>query len=187
MLTRRHVLAWNLTVAAVVLAGCAALDSPRQFTLEESELQRLVERRFPLDRRMLELLDVTMAAPRLRLLPDSNRVATELEISSRDRVLGMRLSGKLAFDAMLRYEPGDQSLRLKEVRVNELSLAGGAGSSRSTVERLGAVVAERVLEDFSVYTLPPDRAARLLQAGVQPASVAVTRRGVEVTLQPVQR
>lgn len=186
MPTRRHLVASALATTAVVLVGCAAIDTPRRFTLDESELQRLVERQFPLDRRMLEVLDVTMNTPRLRLLPESNRVATELELSSRDRVFGTRFGGKLAFDAALRYEPSDQSLRLAQVRVNELSLSG-SGSNSATVARLGAVLAERVLEDFSVYRLSPERAARLQQAGVQPASVTVTRRGVEVTLMPVPR
>lgn len=191
MTSRRHFCRFAagaaVTAAVIALAGCSTmLDGPQRFTLDESELQRLLERQFPLDRRMLDVLDVTMNTPRLRLLPESNRLATELEVSSRDRVFGSRFGGKLAFDAALRYEPSDQSLRLAQVRVNDLQISG-IGAQSQTVARLGAVLAERVLEDFSLYRLPPERAATLQRAGVRPASVAVTRRGVEVTLEPLPR
>ena len=67
--------------------------------------------------------------------------------------------------------------------MRHFSLDGGA-TPGSQAERLGAVLAERVLEDFTVYRVPAERAAQLLRAGVAPGAVTVTPRGVEVTLAP---
>ena len=50
-----------LTVA-MLTAGCAALFGPRDVQVSQAQLQQAVERRFPLERRYLELLDVTVAA-----------------------------------------------------------------------------------------------------------------------------
>jgi hypothetical protein len=49
------------------------------------------------------------------------------------------------------------------------------------MERLGAALAERALEDLAVYTLPAERAEALRAFGVAPGGVTVTERGVEVT------
>jgi hypothetical protein len=183
---------WLLSVPALtaLLGACAALDPPHSVTLSESELQRLIERAFPLDKRLLDVLDVVVSSPRLRLIPERNRVATELEVSSKDRLFGSQWSGRIALESALRYEASDQSLRLSQVRVNDFKLNSGNNSSTgprgiaSQAERLGSVLAERVLEGFSVYRLSPERAAKLQRAGVTPGQVSINSRGVEITLLP---
>ena len=185
--TRRRWLAslviTSAAIASASFTGCAVLQSQNSVTLSESDLQRLLERSFPLDRRLLDILDVTVTSPKVRLLPESNRLGTELEVGTRDRLFGGRWRGRLALDSALRYEPSDQSIRLAQVRVRSFSLDGGV-TPGSQAERLGAVLAERVLEDFTVYRVPAERAAQLLRAGVAPGAVTVTQRGVEITLAP---
>lgn len=173
--------------AALGLAACGALGPPRSMTLSESELQQLVDKRFPLERRLLEVLEVSIAAPRLQLQGERNRIASELQISTRDRLFGGQWQGRVALDAMLRWESSDQTLRMAQVRVNQVSLDNGGSLARAQAERLGAVLAERVLEGLVLYRLPAERVERLQRAGVQPAGVAVTSRGVEVTFEPLPR
>lgn len=176
-----------IAIAVTTLAACAMLQPPNRVTLSQSDLQRLLERHFPLDRRLLEVLDVTITAPKLRLNPESNRLATELDVATRDRLFGGRWQGRLALDSALRYEPSDQTIRLAQVRVQDFSIDNAGASVRTQAERLGALLAERVLEDFTVYRVPPERAAQLLRAGVTPGTVTVTSRGVEITLAPISR
>ena len=184
LLRRRLIIA----ASGLTLAGCAVLDRDGTVTLSEREINRLIERRFPIERRLLEVFDVSVSAPRVSLLPDRNRLAALLDLQARERILGSQWGGRLDFDSQLRWEASDQSLRLHQVRVQDLALgagAGGLGAARSVAERLGAAVAERMLEDLSLYTLPPERAARverLRRAGQAPVAVAVTARGVEITL-----
>ena len=184
LLRRRLIIA----ASGLTLAGCAVLDRDGTVTLSEREINRLIERRFPIERRLLEVFDVSVSAPRVSLLPDRNRLAALLDLQARERILGSQWGGRLDFDSQLRWEASDHSLRLHQVRVQDLALgagAGGLGAARSVAERLGAAVAERMLEDLSLYTLPPERAARverLRRAGPAPVAVAVTARGVEITL-----
>lgn len=183
----------RLAAAAVfggALSGCAGLTGPRTVVLDEAELQKLIERAFPLDRRLLEALDVRVTTPRIRLLPERNRLATQLDIETRDRLFGGQWRGRLALDSALRYEAGDRSVRLQQVRVNDFSLDGGStpeGSRRTQADRIGALLAERVLEGLPIYRLTPERAAALADRGVTPAAVTVTSRGVEITFQPAAR
>lgn len=195
---RRVCLAAALLMSTLAVS-CSVLDSTRSLTLSEADLQRRVEMAFPIDRRLLDVLDVMVSAPRLRLIPDRNRVATELNISTRDRLFGGRWQGRIALESALRYEASDQSLRLSQVRVQQFSVdgvtgsgVGGSGSgggsmARAQAERLGSVLVERVLEGFSLYRLPPGKAATLQRAGVMPGEVVINARGVEITLVPIRR
>lgn len=169
------------------LAGCAGMfGPPDRITLTGDEITRLLDRRFPQERRVLEVLDATLSAPQVRLLPDRNRLTAVLDIAVRERLLGGRWKGTLSFDSALRWEPRDRTLRLSQARVADLRLAStAAGDARTAAERLGAALAERVLEDIVLYTLPTERADALRAAGVAPSAVAVTARGVEITLSPL--
>lgn len=170
------------------LAGCAGWPGPPdRITLAPDDIARLLDRHFPLDRRVLDVLDVTLRSPQVRLLPERNRIAALLDIGVRERVLGGRWRGTLSFDSALRWEPRDRTLRLDQARVADLRLVSGGDAARTPAERLGAVLMERVLEDLVLYTLPAEREASLRTAGVAPSGVAVTAGGVEITLSPVAR
>lgn len=181
--TRRTVLVLG---AATVLAGCAVLD-PNRVTLSRSDLNRLAARQFPLQRRVLEVFDVTLEAPQLELVPERNRLAAVLDLRARERLLAGTWQGQLSFDAALRWQPSDQTLRLSQVRVQDLALADPKAPARSATERIAAALVERVLEDLSIYRLPAERGLELQRRGVQPGDVAVTSRGVEITFVPLAR
>ena len=169
------------------LAGCAGLGGPTVITLDEAQLNRLVARQFPQQRRLLEVLDVEASQPRLQLLAERNRLALQLAVLARDRLLGSRQTGRLDFDSALRFEPSDQSLRLTQVRVSQLRLDDASAPAEALAGRLGRVLGERLLEDLSVYQLAADQQDRLRQRGLQPGAVTVTARGVEITLAPLAR
>ena len=57
---------------AAVLAGCASV--PRTIDVPREKLQAALDKRFPAQRRFLELLEVQLTAPRLQLQPESNRL-----------------------------------------------------------------------------------------------------------------
>lgn len=182
--------AWAAGVAWAVLgaSGCAGLlGPPDRITLGPDELARLLDRQFPQERRVLEVLDVTLRSPQVRLKPAQNRLAADLEIGVRERLLGGRWNGTLAFDSALRWEVRDRTLRLDQPRVSDLRLVSAGGDVRTPAERLGAALVERVLDGLVLYTLPAERAESLRAAGVVPSGVAVTARGVEITLSPAAR
>ena len=156
-------------------------------TLHADEIQALLQKSFPRERRLLDAVDVSIAAPRTRLLPDSNRIGAVLDVQARERIFGGSWSGRLDFDAALRWDAAEQSVRLTQVRVQDLVLNSAGNATRSSTERLGAAVAERMLEDLSLYRLKPERAAQLQQKGYAPSAVTVTSRGVEITFEAVKR
>ena len=126
----------TLTVPATALAtgmlvGCAGLGGPTVITLSEAEIASLIERSFPLTRRVLEVFEVQLQAPRLQLLPAQNRLAVDLTVLTQDRLFGRTGRGQLLFDSALRYDSGDASVRLTQVRVQQVSLSAGSAATGS--------------------------------------------------------
>ncbi|MCW5663310.1 MAG: DUF1439 domain-containing protein [Piscinibacter sp.] len=170
--------------AAVLLAGCAGVGGPTVLTLDEAELARLMAKNFPLERRALELFDLTLDAPRTTLLPQSNRLATELDLQAVERLSSRRYQGRMALDYRLRYDEAAQAVRLADVRVQRLQFDETAQRLQPVVERLGALLAEQLLRDAVIYRFKPEDLEKAGRRGVQPGAVTVTARGVEITLVP---
>ena len=210
-MNRRLALTALTAVAAPLglLVACTGLTGPTVITLTEAELAALIARSFPITRRVLEVIDVQMLAPRLRLLPAQNRLAVDLTVASQERLFGKTGRGQLVFDSALRFEPRDASVRLTQVRVQQLNLDTGSallegvvaaatqgyppGAAAATPAsppaslsgagaRIGTALAERALEDLSIYRVPAERLASLRQLGLQPGAVTITARGLEITL-----
>jgi hypothetical protein len=169
----------------LVVGACAGLDT-RNVTLSQSDLQALLERQFPRQQRVMELLDVTLSKPSLRLLPERNRMATALELGATERLSGRALRGSLAIEHALRYEPSDATLRLANVRVEDFKLELSGTPLSGQAARLGALLAERALDDFVIYRVSDERRQLLARAGVNHADVAVTSRGVELRFAPTR-
>jgi hypothetical protein len=183
---RRAALAACLGLAGVWLAGCAALLGPRTVEIPEARLQQLVARQFPLRSRVLELFDINVAAPRLSLLPEANRVGTEFDLAIGDRLLKTPYQGTLALSYGLRYEGSDHTVRLADLRIEraELREAGTLPGIARQLDRIGAAVAEKLLGDPVVYTLTAKDLEAVPGRGYVPSDIRVTRSGLTVTLIP---
>jgi hypothetical protein len=162
-----------------MLAACASLD-PRQVTLSSAEVQTLVARQFPRQQRVMELLDVSLANPLVRLVPERNRMATTMDLQASERLSGRALRGSLALDHSLRFEPSDATVRLANVKVEEMKLELAGTPLSGQAARLGALLAERALDDFVIYRVSDERRQSMARLGVNNADVAVTSRGIEL-------
>jgi hypothetical protein len=167
-------------IVAAGLAGCASWVVPRNVLLSQEKLQSIVERQFPRQLRLFEIIDINVARPMLRLLPERNRIATDLDLVATERLSGRTARGTLALDYALRFEPSDASLRLSQVRVQDVKLDLGSGPLAPEGARLGALLAERLLDDFVLYRADAERLRQLQRAGVTAAEIVVTGRGVEL-------
>jgi hypothetical protein len=171
-------------VTLMLLAACATLD-PRHVTLSGAEVQSLVERRFPRQQRVMELLDVTLANPVVKLVPERNRLATTMDLQASERLSGRALRGSLALDHSLRFEASDATVRLANVKVEDMKLELAGTPLSGQAARLGALLAERALDDFVIYRVSDERRQTMARLGVNNADVAVTARGIELRFNAV--
>jgi len=182
MLPRRTFLLASAVTA--FLGGCAAVFGPRNIEVSQQRLQELVARRFPVTRRYLELFDVTISTPRLTLLPEANRIATQLDVSASDRLLRRPMSGSIDLDYALRFEPADNTVRLADVRVGSFVLGDAPSPLQNQLGRIGRLLAEEMLDGQVVHTLKPEDVKNAQGRGYQPGELKVTPRGLQLTLNP---
>lgn len=186
-ITRRRLIGAALLLPLLgAIGGCAGLGGPRVVTLDEAELAALVEKQFPFDRRLLEIVDLRVSAPSLRLVPERNRLASELQLRLSDRLYGQALEGRVALDYALRWDAAAQALRLADVRVGTVELGGATGTLGAAARGLGPLLAEQLLADAVIWRPRPEDLADRLGGRWQPGAVDVTRRGVEIRLDPVR-
>ena len=156
-MNRRHALITFTAPASGLLtgllAGCVGLGGPTVITLSEAEIAALIQRSFPLTRRVLEVFDVQLQAPHLRLLPAQNRLAVDLTVSTQDRLFGRTARGQLQFDSALRYDARDATVRLTQVRVQQVNLSAGSAAA-GTVPPLAAKPASPLSPDLPLDPAP---------------------------------
>jgi hypothetical protein len=177
----------RLAAAAVILAlsACAMWAGPRSVVYSEADLNQMLARRFPLDKRVLDVLDLTLSQPQLSLQPDSNRLRTAFDLGANDRLFGHAWKGRIDVAYGLRLERSDNSLRIAQPRVLAFSLDRDA-TARPQVpaERIAALIVEKLLDDAVLHRLKPEQVERMAQAGYELGEVRVGRSGVEITAVP---
>lgn len=187
---RRRLLAaaivWPLLL---LLGGCAALQpGPRTIEISEAKLVEIISSQFPFSSRYLELFDVSLSAPRVRLIPAENRIGTAFSYSLGSFLLGSRdHQGQLKLSYGLRFEPSDHTVRLSQVRVEDFEVPGVPSAYASRASRLGALLAENLLKDLVIHRLKPEDLELARGWGYQPGALSVQPGGLRLQLDPVRR
>ena len=175
----------SVLAMATWLVGCASVVAPRVITLSEADLSRQIERQFPLERSLLGALTIRVETPRVRLLPEANRIGTELDFSGSVARSARTSRGQIALDYALRYDEPSKSVRLTQVRVMRLQFDGLRDQPKAAVDKFGALLAEQLLHDLPLYRFKPEDLKNAEGRGLRPGSVTVRQRGVEITLVPI--
>ena len=115
-----------LTLPAWLALGssaCSASPDGRNqpgYTVSAEQLQQAVAKRFPLRYPLGGLIDLNVLAPRLRLLPEVNRLGTDMIVEAAGPALRRSYAGAFDLDFALRYEASDRTVRAHQLRVNSL-------------------------------------------------------------------
>jgi hypothetical protein len=170
---------------ALLLAACAALNpGPRTVSIDQTRLLALIAKRFPFNGRVADFLDVEVLAPRVKLLPDANRIATELDVAFSERLLRSAFQGSLALDYGLRFEPSDNSIRMTGVRVSRLQFTGVPDRYQSVLNSLAPYLAERLLNDVTLHRFSDSELLGVAGWRFVPGTFTVTTEGLNITLTP---
>lgn len=185
---RRALLAGGSALGGLLalLAGCqSAWLGPRSIHVDRARIEAALTRRFPYDTRWLGLFEVRAETPQLSLLPQRNRIGAEMEIQVTERLFGKALRGQVDFDGGLRWDTASHSLRLVDVEVGRVAVAGLPDAAAAQTGRLAVLLAEQLLDGRELFTLDEAQRAELRRRGVAPGAVTVTERGIDVALDPL--
>ena len=169
-------------VAACLLSSCASILGPRQVELPLHKLQAGLDKRFPVNERLLDIFDVQLTRPQLSLQPDQDRVALAVEASVAPP-FARAWTGNLAFSGRLYVDPGRAAVMMAEPRIEHLQL--GNPEAERQLTRVANSLIGTIARDMPVYAFDQKD---LRYAGVQfvPTRIQATRTGLLVTLEPAK-
>jgi len=175
-----------LTVASWLALGgaaCSAMPDGRgqpSYKVSAEQLQQAVARRFPRRYPVGGLFDLSVQAPRLRLLPELNRLGTEMLVEAAGPALGRSYTGAFDLDFGLRYEASDQTIRAYQLRVNSLRFPDLPPGPSELLSAYGPALAEQTLREVVLHQLRPQDLALSDGLGLQPGSITVTPQGLVI-------
>lgn len=179
---RRALLATVAT--AGLLTACASLLGPRTVEISREELTEKLGRQFPTTKRVMKLLDVTAALPRLDLIEDSNRVGVTFDLTAKELLFEQSYKGTVGLSFGLRYEPSDLTIRLKDVRIEQVNVEGLPPVYQRALTNLGAQVVEDQLQDYPIHHFKPEDLRSADRMGYQVGDIKVTKNSLAIQLTP---
>lgn len=168
--------------AGLIVAGLAAVPARAQpnYTVSLAQLQQAVAQRFPVNYPLGGLVDLSLQAPVLRLMPEVNRLGATMAVDAGGLALGQRYPGSFDVDFALRYEAGDKSIRAHQLHFNSLRLAGLPPGPSSLIEAYGNSLAQQALLEVVVHRLRPQDLALADTMGLEPGTLTVTDKGLVI-------
>ena len=179
-------LLWVAGAMALTLpAGGFAAPGSKTVTIPQEQLQTAIAKRFPYQQKLADVLDLKIMSPRLALLPDANRIGTELDLNLLERIGGRTYTGTMALDYGLRFERSDNTVRMTGVRVSSVRLNDVPEPFNGAISRHMPRMAEQLLSNYALHTFSDQDMSFVSGLGFEPGEIKVTPKGLRVTLDPM--
>jgi hypothetical protein len=166
-------------------AGGFTAPGSKTVTIPQDQLQATLGKRFPYQQKLADVLDLKILSPRLALLPETNRIGTELDLNLLERIGGRTYTGTMALDYGLRFEASDKSVRMTGVRVSSVKLNNVPEPFNEAISRHMPRMAEQLLNNYALHTFSEQDMMLVSGLGFEPGEIKVTPKGLRVTLDPM--
>lgn len=169
------------------LAAVPRAHALQRYTVPLETVQDAVAQKFPRSVPVQGLLELTLQAPRLRLLPEVNRLAAALPVTAAGPALRRSHEGNIELEFALRYEASDRTLRAHQIRLGALEFPSLRPEVAGLLKAYGPVLAEQALREVTLHQLRPQDTAVLDGLGLQPGAITVTAQGLVVAFESKPR
>jgi hypothetical protein len=177
---RRTLLQLTPCLALGAVRSASAEAAGPSYRISADQLQQALTERFPMRYEVRGLFDFLLQAPRLRLLPERNRISSEMAVRAEGPALRRSYAGEFDLDFALRYEPTDQTIRAHRLEVHSLRLPGLPPQAAAVVEGYGSALAAEALLEVVLHRLQPRDLALPDAMGLQPGDITVTPQGLVI-------
>lgn len=175
---------WCLTMLVIaVLAGCAGLLGPRTVEVPLQRLQASVDRKFPINQRLFELINLKLSDPKVALLADSNRVRVTMDASVAPIFTSRVWRGNFTLSGRLQIDPARRAVLLTEPQFENIVLDGIDPTVSAQVARGADTLAAQILRDTPLYTFAADD-FRYGGTRFVPTNIVTNATGLVVTFAP---
>ena len=174
-----------IVLALMLPAGGFAAPGSKTVTIPQEQLQAAIGKRFPYQQKLADVLDLKIMSPRLALLPEANRIGTELDLNLLERIGGRSYTGTMVLDYGLRFERTDNTVRMTGVRVSSVRLNDVPEPFNGAISRHLPRMAEQLLSNYALHTFSDQDMSLVSGLGFEPGEIKVTPKGLRVTLDPM--
>ncbi len=167
-------------LTAILLAACGSLPFVSgEVRMSADELTQKMARRFPLEKSVGGLLDITLANPRVDLSEADNRITTNFQAMVKLPLTNKTLSGTLKVSGRPEYVPETRALFLRDAKVDQIRIDNMPDGLSAALAKVASAVARDALEDKPLHTF---RAEDFTKYGVQYVPERIVVRGDHLVL-----
>lgn len=120
--------------------------------LSAAELNEKVAKRFPIEKNIAGLLEVTLTAPKVRLVEASSRISADVDVSVRLPLSTKTIQGKLGFSGRPDYVPVSKAIYLRDAKIESVAMDNMLDALSAGVAKAASVVARELFEDKPLHT-----------------------------------
>lgn len=184
--SRRTWLGWlAAAVASPVLAADSALpQGARSISIGQAALQAAVAAKFPLARSWQGMVVIQLQKPAVQLLAASNSLRAVIDIWVTEKLMGTEYPGQISLDFGLTYVDADTTIRMHNVRVQQLQMQGVPPQYQPMFQTYAPRLAEQVLSGLVVYELPASQRMLLKGLGYTVHAIEVHGEQLRIVLTP---
>lgn len=165
---------------AWALAGCAALPfMAGEVRLSASELTRKLEQRFPLQRDVAGLLDVTLYHPLVELSESDNRIVASFGLTVKPALSSKSLSGSVRVSGRPDYVPETRALYLRDAKVERVRMDNMTDALSAALAKAASDLARESLESRPLHSFQAEDFTRY---GMRYTPERILVRGNELVL-----
>jgi len=124
--------------------------------MSAEELTQRMARRFPLERNIGGLVDVTFANPRVDLSESDNRITASFQVVAKMSLGGKSLNGNVKVSGRPEYVAESLSLFLRDARVEQFRFENMTDALSAALSKTISSVARDSLGDRPLHTFRPE-------------------------------
>jgi len=185
MILRRYA---GLTLCAVYLvlaAGCASnLLGLGEIKFSYAELTERLANRFPLDKSVAGLLDVSLARPRVDAREEVGkeaRLAVTFDVQIKLLLSNKTIAGMVSMSGKPHYDASSRSIFINDVRVDMIRVDNMPDALSGALARVASSLARDNIEDKPLRTFTEAELARYGLA-LNPQRIDVRREGIALVM-----
>jgi len=155
---------------------------PAGYPVSLEQMQQAVGERFPRRYPVQGLMDLELQTPRLKLLPDQNRLGTHMAVVAAGPALNRSHKGNFEVDFGLRYEASDRTLRAHQLRLARLEFPTLQPRVVEMLNAYAPLLADQSMREVVLHEFTAKDLAAVDAMNMQPGPITVTDKGLVVGL-----
>ena len=142
---------------ALLLTGCFSIPFlSGEIRVTADELTQKMSRRFPIEKNVAGLLEVTLVRATVELNAEESRLATSFDINIKLPLTKKTATGTLRISGRPEYVAESLGLFLRDARVERIRMDNMPDALSGALAKAASSIAKDVLEDKPLYTFKPE-------------------------------